>query len=157
MKQRVWKKLAGGSRQMQTRCFISPLITLMTCHPERSVSEVKDLMEHSQTGLTPSCIIVISSGVQKNLYKPSELTGSFQVIGEWAGVLKKHHTWKRFLLKTPRSFTLLPPNNNVIPNDPTKEDHEESYGWWCHWYHVVFKAASQRLNFFKLLPVNVVE
>ena len=44
---------------MQTRCFISPLITLMTCLPERSDSEVKDLMEHSQTeisviaGLTP--------------------------------------------------------------------------------------------------------
>jgi hypothetical protein len=50
MKQRFWKKLADGSnKQMQTRCFISPRITLMTCHPERSDSEVKDLMEHSQT------------------------------------------------------------------------------------------------------------
>jgi len=49
MKQRVWKKLAGGSNNKCKRAASFPLITLMTCHPERSDSEVKDLMEHLET------------------------------------------------------------------------------------------------------------
>jgi hypothetical protein len=50
MKQRVGKKIAGSSNyKFKRAASFPPLITLMNRHPERSDSEVKDLMDHSQT------------------------------------------------------------------------------------------------------------